>query len=97
MGYLETKLKAMMDYISEGFYSVDQKQRGYFYGWELTEYFNNGKFKDLELSEELMTAFLRFSGEVAGLDSDEKESMMGVKVKYSFLLSQIEQNLYIRF
>lgn len=53
-------------------------------------------FKDLPLSEQELSVFMRFVGQVAGMDLETAGSIMKAQIKWSFLLAQLEQNFYIR-
>ena len=84
---------------------VPAQSRGYCYGWEIYEYLKNRPdflFKtgvpgsQWFISEDELKVFMRFVGQVAGIDVEEKGNIMQAKIKYSFLLAQLEQNFYIR-
>eukprot|EP00347_Sterkiella_histriomuscorum_P022899 403336739 len=99
-GYFEQKLRSMIDYVSQAFEHVDFKITGYFYGWELKDYMTNepnGLFQSLNITSDEMDAFLRFSTQIAGIDTHEKDNILSVKIRHSFLLAQLEQNFYMRF
>ncbi|CDW73821.1 UNKNOWN [Stylonychia lemnae] len=99
-GYFEKKLRLMIDYIANAFDQIDLKQTGHFYCWELKDYLINekhGLLFGIDLTDEEVDAFIFYAAKVTGIDFAEKDNILSVKIKHSFLLAQLEQNFYIRF
>jgi len=90
------KLRAVMDLLAQCMAKLDAGGRGFCYGWELQEYLLSPlhTFGPLRLSKDEVATFMRFVGQVAALD--EGVSIVEGRIKYAFLLAQLEQNFYIR-
>jgi hypothetical protein len=71
---------------------IDHGKRGYVYGWEIYEAIKNRHdiFRDFHLHEDELAVFLRFIGQVAAMDIEDKETVMKSQIKYTFLLAQLE-------
>jgi hypothetical protein len=50
----------------------------------------NFVFKDIHLSEEEISVFMRFVGQVAAMNMEETGTVMKAQIKQSFLLAQLE-------
>lgn len=100
VAYFELKLRRVMDLLGQTAFRghIDSTGRGFCYGWEIYEYLKNPQFvfHGLRPTEEELSVFMRFVGQTAALDLEEKDSVMRARVKYDFLLAQLEQNFFIR-
>ncbi|TNV74030.1 hypothetical protein FGO68_gene14997 [Halteria grandinella] len=98
--YFELKLKRVMDILGEEVFRghLDPNgQKGFVVAWEMLNYIKDPSFvfRDLKATEGEIQAFVKFAVQVAGLENEE--SLMQAKIKYAFLLAQIEQNFFIRY
>ena len=96
----DIRLRRVMDVCAEQIFGahIDSQARGYCYGFEIFEYMNNPSliFRELHLTDLELSVFMRFVGQVAGMNLEEAGSVMKAQIKWSFLLAQLEQNFYIR-
>ena len=53
-------------------------------------------FSGLSMTEEELSVFMRFVGQIAAMNLEEAGNVMKSQIKWSFLLAQLEQNFYIR-
>ena len=90
----DVKIRLIMDCLSKLFTErLDpQQRRGYVYGWEIYEVIKNREdiFREMHLQEEEINIFMRFIGQIAAMDIEEKETVMKSQIKYAFLLAQLE-------
>lgn len=62
VGFKETRLIRIMDYLGSSFAQIDSKKRGYFYIWEFNDYLKNGpKMKGLKLNDEEFNVLQRYA------------------------------------
>ena len=90
---IDVKIRLIMDCLHKFFAErLDHAHRGYVYGWEIYEALKHRHdiFRELHLHEDELTVFLRFIGQVAAMDIEEKETVMKAQIKYTFLLAQLE-------
>ena len=96
----QIKLRRIMDILGEQMFRahIDSQGRGHCYGFEIFEYMKspNFVFHGIHLTEEELSVFMRFVGQVAAMNLEEAGSVMKSQIKWSFLLAQLEQNFYIR-
>jgi hypothetical protein len=87
----DVKIRLIMDCLSKLFTErLDpQQRRGYVYGWEIYEVIKNREdiFREMHLQEEEINIFMRFIGQIAAMDIEEKETVMKSQIKYAFLLA----------
>ena len=83
--YFERQLRNIVDYVAQAFAEIDYKQRDFFFGWELKDYLKNsvgGRLAGLNPSSEEIDAFIRYAVSIAGLDLEEQDSALSVKIKH---------------
>ena len=68
----DIRLRRVMDVCAEQMFGahIDSQGRGYCYGFEIFEYMKNPNliFRELPLTDLELSVFMRFVGQVAGMD-----------------------------
>jgi hypothetical protein len=54
-------------------------------------------FKDSEFTNGEIYTFVKYGVQIAGLDAEGTTNVYDTKIKYAFLLAQIEESFYIRY